>query len=242
MDTHNLATVIAPNILKDRSAIAPMDENSFLAIEAVNSLIEYNDQMSEVDTAPSNRKGLADIILQQVPEDVQSILNDSSLFNNSCDITTKEILRRYGDIGRAAAHHSQITDPSNTNTKTESLPNSHESNTTNGSNPAARAAAPIITHVDTDPYQANGWQKESSVRHVQGSGEGRAPNYPTHDQNTPPQGYNGLKDPNSAYHRRQGSSDSQASHGSAGRTRYRHSSWAKHGTQSPGPMGVAGAG
>lgn len=50
MDTHNLATVIAPNILKDKSAIAPMDENSFLAIEAVNSLIEYNDQMSEVDT------------------------------------------------------------------------------------------------------------------------------------------------------------------------------------------------
>ncbi|KAL8882215.1 MAG: hypothetical protein Q9198_000749 [Flavoplaca austrocitrina] len=224
MDTHNLATVIAPNILKDRSAIAPMDENSFLAIEAVNSLIEYNDQMSEV------------------PEDVQSILNDSSLFNNSSDITTKEILRRYGDIGRAAAHHSQITDPCNTNTTNEPLPNSHESNMTNGSNAAARAAATVITHVDTDPYQANGWQKESSVRHVQGSGEGRAPNYPTHDQNTPPQGYNGLKDPDSAYHRRQGSSDSQASHGSAGRTRYRHSSWAKHGTQGPGPMGVTGAG
>lgn len=53
MDTHNLATVIAPNILKDKSAIAPMDENSFLAIEAVNSLIEYNDQMSEVIAAPS---------------------------------------------------------------------------------------------------------------------------------------------------------------------------------------------
>ncbi|KAI4280523.1 MAG: hypothetical protein L6R38_004385 [Xanthoria sp. 2 TBL-2021] len=224
MDTHNLATVIAPNILKDKSAIAPMDENSFLAIEAVNSLIEYNDQMSEV------------------PEDLQSILNDSSLFNNSSDITTKEILKRYGEIGRSAAHHPQITDPSNTNTPNEPRPNSRECNTTNGSNPAARAAAPIITHVDTDPYQANGWQKESSVRHVQGSSEGRAPNYSTHDQNTPPQGYNGLKDPDSAYHRRQGSSDSQASHGSAGRTRYRHSGWVKHGTQGPGPMGVTGAG
>ena len=54
MDTHNLATVIAPNILKDKSAIAPMDENSFLAIEAVNSLIEYNDQMSEVNTDRSH--------------------------------------------------------------------------------------------------------------------------------------------------------------------------------------------
>ena len=48
MDTHNLATVITPNILKDKSTIVGMDENSFLAIEAVNSLIEYNDQMCEV--------------------------------------------------------------------------------------------------------------------------------------------------------------------------------------------------
>ncbi|KAI4236839.1 MAG: hypothetical protein L6R40_006028 [Gallowayella cf. fulva] len=224
MDTHNLATVIAPNILKDKSAIAPMDENSFLAIEAVNSLIEYNDQMCEV------------------PEDLQSILNDSSLFNNSSDITTKEILKRYGDIGRSAAHHPQITDPLSNNTNNEPLPNSRESNTINGSNPAARAAAPIITHVDTDPYQTNDWQKESSVRHVQGSGDSRTPNYPNHDQSTPPQGYNGLRDPDSPYHRRQGSSDSQASHGSAGRSKYRHLGWGKHGTQQQGPLGVTGAG
>ncbi len=184
----------------------------------------------------------ADILSQQVPEDLQSILNDSSLFNNSSDITTKEILKRYGDIGRSAAHHPQITDPSNTTVTNGPLPHSRECNTTNGSSPAARAAAPIITHVDTDPYQANVWQKESSVRHVQGSSEGRVPNGPSHDQNTPPQGYNGLKDPDSAYHRRQGSSDSQASHGSATRTRYRHSGWVKHGTQGPGPMGVTGAG
>ena len=48
MDTHNLATVITPNILKDKSPVVGMDENSFLAIEAVNSLIEFNDQMCEV--------------------------------------------------------------------------------------------------------------------------------------------------------------------------------------------------
>lgn len=47
MDTHNLATVIAPNILYSNSKNAGMDD-SFLAIEAVNSLIECNDQMSEV--------------------------------------------------------------------------------------------------------------------------------------------------------------------------------------------------
>lgn len=48
MDTHNLATVITPNILKERTGGASMDESSFLAIEAVNSLIDYNDQMCEV--------------------------------------------------------------------------------------------------------------------------------------------------------------------------------------------------
>ncbi|KAL9010151.1 MAG: hypothetical protein Q9173_004884 [Seirophora scorigena] len=218
MDTHNLATVMAPNILKDKNAVPGMDENSFLGIEAVYSMLEYNDQMCEV------------------PEDLQSILNDSSLFNNSSDITTKEILKRYGDIGRSPAQRPKITDPSNANATNEPLPNSRESNTTNGSNPAAHAAAPVITHIDTDPYQANVWQKESSVRHVQN------PSHSNHDQNTPPQGYHDFKDPDSPYHRRQGSSDSQASHGSAGRTRYRHSGWGKQGTQGPGPMGVTGAG
>ncbi|KAL8660947.1 MAG: hypothetical protein Q9202_006071 [Teloschistes flavicans] len=231
MDIHNLATVISPNILKDKSPVAGMDENSFLAIEAVHSLIEYNDQMCEV------------------PEDLQSILNDSSLFNNPSDITTKEILKRYGDIGRSAAQRPQITDhlkPNNNNTN-EPLPNSRESNTTNGSNPALRATAPVITHVDTDPYQANGWQKESSVRHVPGGASSAlpGPTYLTHDQNTPPQpGHaSDFRDPDSTYHRRQGSSDSQASHGSAsGRARYRHSGWGKHGTQGPGPITPMGAG
>ena len=50
MDTHNLATVITPNILKDKTAVVGQDENSFLAIEVVNTLIEFNDEMSEVRT------------------------------------------------------------------------------------------------------------------------------------------------------------------------------------------------
>ena len=48
MDTHNLATVITPNILKERSQVVGQDENSFLAIEVINTLIEYNDEMCEV--------------------------------------------------------------------------------------------------------------------------------------------------------------------------------------------------
>ena len=49
MDIHNLATVITPNILYSSAKTSVMDE-SFLAIEAVHSLIEYNDAMCEVSS------------------------------------------------------------------------------------------------------------------------------------------------------------------------------------------------
>jgi RhoGAP domain len=53
MDIHNLATVMTPNILYSNTKTASMDE-SFLAIEAVTSLIAYNDVMCEVrKTNPS---------------------------------------------------------------------------------------------------------------------------------------------------------------------------------------------
>lgn len=47
MDVHNLATVIAPNILFTNAKGSGMDD-SFLAIEAVHSLIECNETMCEV--------------------------------------------------------------------------------------------------------------------------------------------------------------------------------------------------
>lgn len=47
MDIHNLATVITPNILYSNTKNGGMDE-SFLAIEAVDALITYNDTMCEV--------------------------------------------------------------------------------------------------------------------------------------------------------------------------------------------------
>ncbi|KAL9068406.1 MAG: hypothetical protein Q9157_006516, partial [Trypethelium eluteriae] len=46
MDIHNLATVMAPNILFSNSKTSGMDD-SFLAIEAVHSLIEFNETMCE---------------------------------------------------------------------------------------------------------------------------------------------------------------------------------------------------
>jgi hypothetical protein len=49
MDIHNLATVMTPNILYPNTKNGTVDE-SFLAIEAVNALITYNDTMCEVSS------------------------------------------------------------------------------------------------------------------------------------------------------------------------------------------------
>ena len=52
MDIHNLATVIAPNILYSDIKSPDMD-SSFLAIEAVASMIECNEMFSEVSRSPT---------------------------------------------------------------------------------------------------------------------------------------------------------------------------------------------
>ncbi|KAK4635237.1 Rho-type GTPase-activating protein 1 [Fulvia fulva] len=133
MDIHNLATVITPNILHRGKDHVPVDD-SFLAIEAVHSLIECNEAMCEV------------------PEDLAMILNDSSLFSNSADITTKEILKRYGDRAKAPTVNSAQPTIAAVHNGATSPPSS----------------APVVTRVDTDPYQQSAWQNESSVRHVGG--------------------------------------------------------------------------
>ncbi|KAI5370302.1 Putative Rho GTPase activation protein [Septoria linicola] len=129
MDIHNLATVITPNIMHSGKDSVPV-EDSFLAIEAVHSLIECNESMCEV------------------PEDLAMILNDSSLFSNNAEITTKEILKRYGDRAKAPTVNS-----------------GHVVVAQNGTT-SPPSSAPVVTRVDTDPYQQSAWQNESSVRHV----------------------------------------------------------------------------
>jgi len=142
MDVHNLATVMAPNILHMGNQDVPVDD-SFLGIEAVHSLIEYNETFCEI------------------PEDISLILNDSSLFSSSAEMTTKEILKRYGDRnkGQGPAHTPTITDPS---AEEMGSPRSQ------ANRPAHN---PVATRVDTDPSQANAWQNESSVRHVKDNAE-----------------------------------------------------------------------
>lgn len=58
MDTHNLATVICPNVLHKGKEPTPVDDN-FLAIEAVHSLIECNESMCEVSPSPPNHSRIS---------------------------------------------------------------------------------------------------------------------------------------------------------------------------------------
>lgn len=198
MDTHNLATVIAPNILFT-NAKTPVDDN-FLAIEVVHTLIECNEQMCEV------------------PEDLQSVLNDPTLFNNTSDITTKEILKRYENIGQNGGPRHQVE-------TVETSPRSKDD--------GGRPLAPVVTRVDTDPSQAYAWQKESSVRHVQ---DPSAPYASSNNQNTPPQQWQGPDlDGPMPYHHRNGTPDSQSEDS---RRIYRNSGWGRQN----GSVGVTGAG
>jgi hypothetical protein len=60
MDIHNLATVITPNVIHRGKENVPVDD-SFLAIEAVHSLIECNESMCEVSRINfPNQSGFAD--------------------------------------------------------------------------------------------------------------------------------------------------------------------------------------
>lgn len=76
------------------------------------------------------------------------ILNDSSLFSNSADITTKEILKRYGDRAKAPTV------------------NSNQGTVTANNGTTSPPASAAVTRVDTDPHQQTAWRQESSVRHV----------------------------------------------------------------------------
>ncbi|KAK6336311.1 hypothetical protein TWF696_001873 [Orbilia brochopaga] len=94
MDVHNLATVITPNILYTKNQLPGMDD-SFLAIEAIHTLIECNEQMCEV------------------PEDLMMILSDPNMMATP-DMTTKEILKKYGEVAKfssGAGGKGQLSKP-----------------------------------------------------------------------------------------------------------------------------------
>ncbi|KAF9358395.1 hypothetical protein BGX26_001854 [Mortierella sp. AD094] len=87
MDLHNLATVITPNVLYSKSKDPTKDE-SFLAIEAVMGLLEYQDEFCVV------------------PMDLSSILSDQDLVESSTDLSSKDILKRCENLVRSKVKKS----------------------------------------------------------------------------------------------------------------------------------------
>jgi hypothetical protein len=146
------------------------------------------------------------------------------LFNNTSDITTKEILKRYGDIGSLGGQKHTV--------ETVEVPvgkTSKEGGT--------RPLAPVVTRVDTDPYQAHARQKESSVRHIQETSGSFGPGQSSSNQNTPPQQHwqgQELEAP-APFIRRTSTPDSQ-NEGHRNRD-WRNSGW---GRQQNGSLGVTG--
>ncbi|KAG2021437.1 hypothetical protein GB937_004774 [Aspergillus fischeri] len=199
MDIHNLATVITPNILYPNTKNSTVDE-SFLAIEAVNALITYNDTMCEI------------------PEDLQAVLSDTTFFKDNNEVSTKEILKRYGDIARGS-----FSPKPNNGGETVTITNPHN----RGAN------TPTSARIETDQSQDGSWQAQNSVRHVQNTGG--------HNQaNSASAPYNGMElapGQSASYRERSTSNGSQQNpipqEGQPQQMPYRSRPGA-------GPMGVAG--
>ena len=173
----------------------------------------------------------------QVPEDIQSVLSDTELFNNMPEITTKEILKRYGDLAKTPDRQYGV--------KPETADAPIRSPDGPGQPGAGgRPGVPVATRIETDnATQASAWQKESSVRHVQQNGAGgfSGPYALANHSSSTQQLQADFQNRNSPYHLRSGSGSSLQSQGNGTPNRHSHrpSNWGKSGTN--GPLGATGA-
>ncbi|KAJ9142073.1 Rho-type GTPase-activating protein 1 [Pleurostoma richardsiae] len=151
MDIKNLATVIAPNILYVNTKAPTLDSNPMFAIVAVETLITHIEEMC------------------LVPDDLVDVLHDQSLFSNNGEITTKEILKRFGDrrVNGAQASYADVGE----------YVGRYDA-----------AGRPLARRVETDPSV---WQDERSVRPIQEP----MPPYIHSAQSTPPPKWRNPDDP-----------------------------------------------
>lgn len=96
MDLQNLATVITPNILYNRSKEPPSRDESFLAIRAVNELLESQDEIF------------------MVPETVWLVMRNSEMANlgnhlNVNEITSKDIMKKVEGLLKSKNVNSNLT-------------------------------------------------------------------------------------------------------------------------------------
>lgn len=157
--------------------------------------------------------------LCQVPEDIVMMLHDSTLFESSADLTTKEILKKWGEIGKVP--QATVASPTTAGPRAQQ----------------ARPNIPAIQRMDTDDRL---WQNESSVRHVGGPNPHNTPpqNHHHHQQH---HGGGGreyeLGTPNLPYAHRHPTGSTE-SHGSPNR----HSRYGSPAVQKHGALGITGAG
>lgn len=140
MDAKNLATVVAPNIIYKDTKSAALDSDPMFAIEAVEILITNIEEMCLVSPILL-LLNCSLLTVVQVPDELVDMLGDQALYNANGEITTKDILRRFGDRS-VNASQPQFGDI--------------------GRN--ENASRPPPRRIETDP---SAWQSESSVRTVQ---------------------------------------------------------------------------
>ncbi|KAI9240372.1 MAG: hypothetical protein BYD32DRAFT_408601 [Podila humilis] len=115
MDLHNLATVVTPNILYSKSK-DPIKDESFLAIEAVMGLLQYQDDFCVV------------------PPDLAAILKDQDLVESSTDLSSKDILKRCENLIKAKANKAQHS------TESHKQQSAHQPSAIGVPTPAAKSA------------------------------------------------------------------------------------------------------
>lgn len=160
MDTWNIATVMAPNILRENNEkeMKSVDQG---AVRVVFDLIENNDEFCEVSATPD--VAVDSIHLLQVPDEIVDLLYDDS----SSELTPKEIMRQWEQRGRHPTTTAPATSPRNQS---------------GASSRKDQRNAPHITQADHNPQA---WAGESSVRHVAAAG---GPGLSTaNNHSTPPQ-------------------------------------------------------
>lgn len=141
-------------------------------------------------------------------------MSDPTLFKENAEVTTKEILKRYGDIARGSFSQK----PENGGeTFTITTPNRNNS-------------TPASARIETDPSQDAAWQMQSSVRHVPGPGGGHSHSSSTNAEIVPP--------PKSVHRNRSASNGSQPNPGPADGQAQRNVAYRPR--PSPGAMGVIG--
>lgn len=195
MDTWNIATVMAPNILRENNEkeMKSVDQG---AVRVVFDLIENNDEFCEVsihlccNVCPNH----ADLV--QVPPEIVDLLYDDS----SSELTPKEIMRQWEQRGRNPAGAPGA---------------SPRTQTAGASARKDQRNAPHITQADHNPQALSG---ESSVRHIAGAG---GPGQPaSNNHSTPPQQYD-LGTPNLPYSQTAPGSAESPRNGSPHRHSYR---------------------